>query len=216
VKCNQLQKGNEHMEDDLLHEIMNLPCKPPVTFPHCSCYKAYEEGHKEARRQAAELLREVVPEPTPAAPALSGTLFIRSDDRNYAAAREEESRTYPKVAPTPTQPVAMIEPADARRLADELEQLRRDHWPHWSAQENNIAATAVRHLRLLAEEPQPATPSPIDWGAVDAELLRILGRYWDVAYGQGREGGLELDSDAARVESCKSDLRALLRKVSRG
>jgi hypothetical protein len=48
-------------------------------------------------------------------------------------------------------PAAMIEAQDARKLADELEKLRCDHWTHWSAQENHIAATAVRHLRLLAE-----------------------------------------------------------------
>jgi hypothetical protein len=52
----------------------------------------------------------------------------------------------------PTQPVAMIEPVDARKLADELEKLRCDHWARWSAQENHIAATAVRHLRLLGEQ----------------------------------------------------------------
>lgn len=257
------------MKDNLPHEIMNLPCKPPIIFPHCSCSTAYKEGHRDARHAAAEL----VAGRAAAAQGPSGTLFIRSDDRNYAAARDEESRTYPvtpaaqdsaptsgrllyeimnlpahprdlpgtfssgwisghkdalyqaaklvtafasapntrdpwrggesyeasmlrnllsiihgqgqcdgyryieehglekaltdagakvmelfnktaaaPTAPTPTQPVAMIEPADARRLADELEQLRLDHWSHWNAQENNIAATAVRHLRLLGEQ----------------------------------------------------------------
>jgi hypothetical protein len=48
-------------------------------------------------------------------------------------------------------PVASIEANDARRLADDLEKLRHDHWTHWTAQENHIAAVAVRHLRLLAE-----------------------------------------------------------------
>lgn len=62
-------------------------------------------------------------------------------------------------APAP-KPVAMIEAADARRLADELEKLRCDHWTHWSAQENHVAATAVRHLRLLAEHNAPGVGVP--------------------------------------------------------
>lgn len=53
-------------------------------------------------------------------------------------------------APAP-QPIAMIEADDASRLAYELEKLRHDHWTHWTAQENHIAAVAVRHLRLLAQ-----------------------------------------------------------------
>lgn len=72
---------------------------------------------------------------------------------------------------------------------------------------------AVRAAMLALRLSAPAS-NAIDWGAVDAELLAILDRYWDVAYGQGREGGLALDSDAATVEACKSELRALLRKVS--
>lgn len=51
----------------------------------------------------------------------------------------------------PPKPVAMIEAADAHRLAGELEAIRQAHWSQWTAQENHIAATAVRHLRLLAE-----------------------------------------------------------------
>lgn len=74
-------------------------------------------------------------------------------------------------APAP-QPIAMIEADDASRLADELEKLRHDHWTHWTAQENHIAAVAVRHLRLLAQH--NASPSPQQDGPSDAEMLDWL------------------------------------------
>jgi len=68
-------------------------------------------------------------------------------------------------------PIAMIEADDARRLADELEKLRCDHWMHWTAQEVHIAATAVRHLRLLANHNATVATNDPPETAMDSKPL---------------------------------------------
>ena len=73
-----------------------------------------------------------------------------SAERPAAGVSGSDDKT-PAPKDADAKPVAMIEADDARRLADELEKLRCDQWMHWTAQENHVAATAVRHLRLLAK-----------------------------------------------------------------
>lgn len=56
------------------------------------------------------------------------------------------------------EPVARIESKDALCLANELEAIRQAHWTHWAAEENHVVAVSVRHLRLLANHNDAATP----------------------------------------------------------
>jgi hypothetical protein len=149
------------MEDDLLNEIM-------------------------ARQQASELAREVRPEPTPAASAPSGTLFIRSDDRNYAAARDEESRTYP-VTPAaqdsaPTSDGLLYEimnlPAHPRDLPGTFSS-------GWISGHKDALYQAAKLVTAFASAPNTRDP----WRGGESYEASMLRNLLSIIHGQGQCDG---------------------------
>jgi uncharacterized membrane protein YccC len=86
-------------------------------------------------------------------------------------------------------------------LLPALDRLER----YWAHEAGAVVAQVAQNLS------QPR--ADLDWGAVDQELTELLGRYWDLAYAEGRDGRTHDTTDGA-AQRTLSDLRTLLRKVS--